>query len=147
MKMALQITLTLTPGLADVKKDAVITTTLAEPAADEIYVGIADGVETRRSNEVTNAFKWLMAGIRDRKLLEDDTPDFKGNELVTTVHSDRITTGNRRTSSSLVSSAVGNGDIVLAMGSNVTNLQHRNIIDNAMEQLVRAFQEWTYANG
>lgn len=145
---AQQFTIVLTPGRpSEVKKDVTITTPLVDPGANEIWVGFGDTVATRRGNEIVEGLRWLVQGIRDRKLIDEESPLFKGADLVTAANIDILTEANRRTSSSLAVSTVADPDLVVAMGDAVTDLTYRNIHDNAFEQLIRAVQEWLHANG
>ena len=142
---AQQFTLDLTPG-AQVKKDVIISTPLADPTANEIWVGFGDGVATRRGNEIVNGLLWLISGIRDRKLI-DDSNQFTGFDLVTAANIDILQVSDRRTSSSLISSVVAAPDLVVAMGGSVTGLTYRVQHEVAFENLIRAVQEWLHKNG
>jgi hypothetical protein len=144
---AQQFTIEFTPDLNAIKKDVVISTPLVDPTANQIWVGFGTTVPTRRGTEITTGLRWLLAGIRDRHLIDYGLPDFKGAEIVTAADIDIKTEENRRTTSSLAASTVGDNDLVVAMGDSVTDLQQRNIIDNAIEVLIRAVQEWLYKNG
>lgn len=144
---AQQFTLTLTPGRDNVKKDVAITTPLVDPGDDEIWVGFGTDVLTRRGTEITGGLQKLVDGIRDRKLIDEGTPLFKGSALVTAVNLDVATVDDRRTSSSLAGSVVADADIVVAMGVNVTDLTYRTFHETSFEQLIRAVQEWLHKNG
>ena len=145
---AQQFTLVLTPGLpTEVKKDVTITAALVDPADDEIWVGFGTGVATRRGSEITGGLQKLVDGIRDRKLIDEGPPLFKGSALVTAVNLDVATVNDRRTASSLAAVTIADDDIVVAMGVNVTNLTYRVGHETAFEQLIRAVQEWLHKNG
>ena len=146
--MAVRFDITITPGKpTEVKKDVTITAALADPTADLVSVQITDTVELRRGNEIVNTMEWLLNGVKDRNLIDYGSPDFKGSALVTAVLLDDRTTSNRRTAADSATAVVANGDIVLTMGANVTDLGNIVIIATAFEQLRRAVQEYLYANG
>ena len=142
---AQQFTLILTPGRDNVKKDVVISTPLADPTDNEIWVGFGSAVLTRRGTEITGGLQKLVDSIRDRKLIEDG--GFKGLALVVAVNLDVATVNDRRTSSSLIGSTVADDDIVVAMGVNVTDLTYRVFHETSFEQLIRAVQEFLHKNG
>ena len=134
------------PG-AEVKKDVVISTPLVDPTSNEIWVGFGTLVPTRRGTEILSAIEFLISGIRDRKLIEEGSPLFRGAEVVTATSIDVRTENDRRTSSSLAASTVADLDVVVAMGDAVTALGYKTFHETAYEQLRRAVQEWLHANG
>jgi hypothetical protein len=144
---AQQFTIEFTPDLSAIKKDVVISTPLVDPTTNQIWVGFGTTVPTRRGTEIATGLRWLVDGIKDRNLIDRDSPDFKGSIIVSAVSIDQKTESDRRTSSGLVSASAADIDLVVAMGVSVTTLEYRNIIDNAFEVLIRAVQEWLYKNG
>jgi len=140
---AQQFTLDYAPSLGgEGKKDVVISTPLADPTANQIWVGFGTTVATRRGTEIVSAMKFLIAGIRDRNL-----SGFGGAALVSAVNIDIITLANRRTSSSLAVSTVADPDVVIAFGEGITALGYTVMHETDFEQLIRAVQEWLHANG
>lgn len=144
---AQQFTLDMTPTKGSIKKDVVISTPLVDPTTNEIWVGFGSTVPTRRGTEITNAINFLASGIRDRNLIDRGAPDFMGASLITAVGIDNVTTSDRRTSGTLAEASVVDDDVVIGMGQTVTGLTYTVMHEAAIEQLIRAVQEWLYKNG
>jgi hypothetical protein len=134
------------PG-ENVKKDVVISALLVEPTANQLWVGLATGVPTRRGTEIISAIDFLSAGIRDRHLIDYGSPDFLASVMVTAVSIDDITESNRRTSATLLGVTPTPLDIMIGMGDTVTAKGYTVMHETHLEQLKRAVIEWLHANG
>ena len=141
---AQQFTIDYSPTNEGLKKDVVVSTSIAEPGANEIYVAFGDGVGQHRMNEIRNGLKWLDAGISERNLLDDA---FNGVALVTAADINSLTASNRRTSSSTTASSVAADDIVIGMGATVTANGQVGMQREAVNTLINAVQEWLGVNG
>ena len=145
---AQQFTLEFTPSRGgEEKKDVVISTPLADPGVNDIWVGFGTTVATRRGTEILGAIAFLIRGIRDLKLIEEETPLFRGSTLVVACDIDNQTEGNRRISATLIGSSVADDDVVVAMGAIPTAFGYKTMHETDYEQLRRAVQEWLHKNG
>jgi hypothetical protein len=143
-----QFTLDYAPAPGEnVKKDVVISALLVEPTANQLWVGLATDVPTRRGTEIISAIDFLSSGIRDRHLIDYGSPDFLASVMVTAVSIDAITESNRRTSATLLGVTPTPLDIMIGMGDVVTAAGYKVMHEAALEQLKRAVIEWLHANG
>jgi len=145
---AQQFTLEYAPRPGEqVKKDIVISSPLADPTPNQIWVGFGATVKPRRGTEILGTIEFLIAGIRDRSLIDRPAPDFKNANIVTAVDIDKRSTSNRRTSADIATSTVGDNDVAVGMGYAATEFGYKVFHEAAFEQLRRAVQEWLYKNG
>jgi len=145
--MTAQIFILYVTPTQEVKKNVAIVPSVQDPGPNEVFVGFGATVSTRRGNEIVNTMEWLIDGIRSRNIIDRGPPDLKGAPIVSAVNIDIRQVSDRRTSPTVAGATVADPDIVVAMGSNVTNLGQINITDNVFEQLRRAVIEWLHKNG
>lgn len=107
--------------------------------ATEVKIGIGANVPLRRQNEIVNAFRFLLHGIRERRLLEDG--GFKGADLITAVNINSITAANRRTASTDAAASVTDDDVFLSMGATATGNDFVVMLDTAVEMMLNVLLE------
>jgi hypothetical protein len=118
------------------------TVVIADPTpavgATEVAVCVGDSIPLRRQTEIVSAIKFLVNGIRDRKLLD---PQFKGALLYTSVPIDRITEAARKTASDIALVDTGVTDVFIAMGATASDKQHVLPLDTAFDQMIDVLLE------
>jgi hypothetical protein len=138
-----QFTLVYSPNPGDnVTKDVVVTAAMVDPAPGEVWIGFGADVELRRTNEIDNAFQFLISGIRDRNLIDGEG----FTSVVTAVDINRITAGGRRTSSDMATTVVTATDVVIAIGATAGGSGYKVMIETTYEQLRRAVTQWMFKN-
>ena len=107
----------------------VVTTTSIELPADRIGVYALANVPLYRKLEITNAWRWLYNGIRDRNILRD----FAAGNAYSGVNIFNIGVPNRRTAGDVATFTAN--DVVVGIGETA-----RATLDNdAIEPLESAF--------
>lgn len=123
------------------KNAIVASATLTVPAANEVKLHIADGVDVHRRVEILEGWKWLYSGVRDRALLD---VQFKDQPLATGVPVDDISIPARKTASDPALVAA-DGDILLSLGLGVTNEGATRKVESAVDSLrdfAKELQVW-----
>lgn len=137
--MALQFTLTLSPNKQATKLDVVKTTTVVDPATNEVFIAIGDTVNTGRQVEAINALKLLSEKVRESKVL-----DTGGAVVVSAVDIDNINHTAIRTGVNLVGASVTTDDAVIGIGAGMLVLlgnQYLVILEVAFKILRDSMKE------
>lgn len=137
--MALQFTLSLSPNKQATKLDVVKTTTVVDPATNEVFIAIGDTVNTGRQVEAINALKLLSEKVRESKVL-----DTGGAVVVSAVDIDNINHTAIRTGVNLVGASVTTDDAVIGIGAGMLVLlgnQYLVILEVAFKILRDSMKE------
>jgi hypothetical protein len=128
--MAFQFLMTF-KGNSFSKQDVATSAVLSAPAVNQIGIHIADAVDISRRNEITEGWRWLWNGVRDRALLDIQ---FRDLPLASGVPVNDISIPARKTASD-PTLVVADGDILISMGSGVTDNGATEKLESAFSQL------------
>ena len=130
--------------------DIVVTDTAIEVPATRIAIYALADVPEYRQNEITNAWQFLINGIRDRALLDrlntQSPPGFKGFRVYSGVNINNIGIPNRRTATDITffdadDVAIGIGEDISVERGGLTNHLESHfgaLIDAVREQILKA---------
>jgi hypothetical protein len=140
--MARQYTITMMPNGQGWKPEVTPSdAAAAAPGVNEMSIGYADDVETHRTLEMHNGWRWLWNGVRDRNLLD---VQFVGSLLLTGANINSLTESNRRTSSDILDFATG--DVWIGVGAGVSTGAIGRSANQMLDSGFRMLREYAKEN-
>jgi hypothetical protein len=126
----MQYSMKFMPDESGDKNNIVYAAVNAEVTDDDINIYLGDDVDLGRMVEYSDGWTWLVNGVRERNLLDDQ---FKGSALYSQAPINRLTTPGRTTSSDFADITVDS--VGIGIGVNVSTAGMTAMLTAAFQQL------------